>query len=352
MRLKSKQIVLLVLLGLLVVSFTTDNLLRYGLRQGLGQAKILLGAQSVESVLGDPLFPDSLKSKIQLVQAAKAFAVDSLGLAKTDNYTKIYDQKGKPVLWVVSACEAFQLKEYTWWYPILGDMGYKGFFSEKLANKEADKLRKKGLDISVSTVSAWSTLGFFNDPILSNTLTKSEGELADLIIHELTHATLFVKDDAEFNENLASFIGNQGALQFLAHYYGSESQQYLDYARFISDQDELTHFYVAAAESLDSLYLEMAQNSNLTAEEKRKQKEEHIQKIMIERKALNLFSLKYSPWQEGDELPNNTFFTGFLMYRSNQNDLKTEFENKFGGNLKHLIRYYIELYGNSGVQLH
>jgi predicted aminopeptidase len=186
---------------------------------------------------------------------------------------------------------------------------------------------------------------------LSNTLTKSEGELADLIIHELTHATLFVKDDAEFNENLASFIGNQGALQFLAHYYGSESQQYQDYARFISDQDELTHFYVAAAESLDSLYLEMAQNSNLTAEEKRKQKEEHIQKIMIERKALNLFSFKYSPWQEGDELPNNTFFTGFLMYRSNQNDLKSELENKFDGNLRLFIRSYVERYGNSGVQL-
>jgi predicted aminopeptidase len=158
MRLKKKQIVLLVLLGLLLVTFTTDNLLRYGLRQGLGQAKILVGAQSVESVLGDPLFPDSLKTKIQLVQAAKLFAVDSLELVRNENYTELYDQKGKPILWVVSASEAFQLKEHTWWYPLIGEMGYKGFFSEELANNEADKLREKGLDVSVSTVSAWSTL--------------------------------------------------------------------------------------------------------------------------------------------------------------------------------------------------
>ncbi len=351
MRLKKKQIVLLVLLGLLLVTFTTDNLLRYGLRQGLGQAKILVGAQSVESVLGDPLFPDSLKTKIQLVQAAKLFAVDSLELVRNENYTELYDQKGKPILWVVSASEAFQLKEHTWWYPLIGEMGYKGFFLEELANNEADKLREKGLDVSVSTVSAWSTLGFFNDPILSNTLTKSEGELADLIIHELTHATLFVKDDAEFNENLASFIGNQGALQFLAHYYGSESQQYLDYARFISDQDELTHFYVAAAKSLDSLYFEMSKTPTISYEEKQRLKEHRIRKIMNERKALDLFSFKYSPWQEGDELPNNTFFTGFLMYRSNQNDLKSELENKFDGNLRLFIRSYVERYGNSGVQL-
>lgn len=352
MRLKTKQIALLVLLGLLVVIFTTDNLLRYGIQQGIGQAKILVGAQSVESVLGDPLFPDSLKSKIQLVRAAKAFAVDSLGLAKTDNYTKIYDQKGKPVLWVVSACEAFQLKEYTWWYPLLGDMGYKGFFSEELANKEANKLREKGLDVAVSTVSAWSTLGFFNDPILSNILNKSEGELADLIIHELTHATLFVKDDAEFNENLASFIGNQGALLFLANHFGTESTHFQDYARFISDQDELTQFYVMAAQSLDSLYLEMSEKPTLTAQEKQNLKQKHIRKIMLERKALDLFSFNYNPWQEGDELPNNTFFTGFLMYRSNQSDLKSELEIDFNGNLKHFIRSYVERYGNSGVQLY
>ena len=210
-----KRISIGVAIGLVVLIAFNLDLLEYGIGQLRGQMTILAEARPIDEVLEDPTFPDSLKTKIHLIQEVRQFAVEELELVDSKNYTTIYDQKGRDVLWNVSACEPYELKPYKWSFPILGSFSYKGFFDLEKARQERGVLDSLGLDTNIRAVGAWSTLGWFQDPILSNMLYRKEGDLAELIIHELTHATIFVKDSLTFNENLASFIGTEGAKLFL-----------------------------------------------------------------------------------------------------------------------------------------
>src|SRR6478609_1427746 len=118
-----------ILLGLLVISVILCaiywSLISYGVAQGLGQLKIIREARPVEEFINDPSYPDSLKSKLKLIQRARQFAIDSLGLNDTDNYKTMYDQKGQELMWVVIACEPFRLKEKRWEFPVVGSVPYK-----------------------------------------------------------------------------------------------------------------------------------------------------------------------------------------------------------------------------------
>jgi predicted aminopeptidase len=134
----------------------------------------------------------------------------------------------------------FQLKAYEWDFPLIGSFSYKGFFNYDQALEEEDKIRKNGYDTSIDEIAGWSTLGWFKDPVLSDMLDRSSGSLANLIIHELTHGTLYVKDNVDFNENLASFVGDKGALIFLRHKYGENSKEYHEYEQGRVRSDEYT----------------------------------------------------------------------------------------------------------------
>jgi len=196
------------LLVIILISFLIWNhrLIYYGLVQAKGQLTILLDAIPVSDYLDNPHVPDSLKARILLVNEIKQFAVEELGLYGNGNYQKIYDQQNQEIMWVVTACEPYQLIAKEWSFPFIGSFSYKGFFVYEMALRETEKLDQQGYDTSIRTADAWSTLGIFNDPVLSNLLNRSAGSLADVIIHEMTHSTIFVKDSLEFNENLPSFI--------------------------------------------------------------------------------------------------------------------------------------------------
>src|SRR6185295_19409025 len=215
-----KKFLLGIVLALLALSVYYWSLISYGVAQGLGQLKIIREARPVEEFIDDPVFPDSLKAKLKLVMQARRFAIDSLGLNDTDNYKTMYDQQGKERMWVIIACEPFRLKEKRWDFPVVGSVPYKGFFSEEKAKHERASLEAEGWDVSTRNPGGWSTLGWFTDPILSGMLRRSDGDLASLIIHETVHATIYVRDSSDFNENLASFIGDRGAEIFLARKFG------------------------------------------------------------------------------------------------------------------------------------
>jgi predicted aminopeptidase len=218
---------ILALLVVLVIAYW--NLIVYGVRQGRGQLNIVWNARPVEEFMQDPAFPDSLKTRLRLIDDVRRYAIDSLGLRDTENYKTLYDQKGEEIMWVVTACEPFRLEAKQWSFPVVGSVPYKGFFNKQLAIDLKDELEKEGWDVSIRNPGGWSTLGWFTDPILSKMLERSEGDLANLIIHEMSHATIFVKDSIDFNENLATFIGDRGAERFLIHKYGAASQAYEDY---------------------------------------------------------------------------------------------------------------------------
>lgn len=322
-----------ILLVLIVWNF---DLIVYGIKQARGQLKIVWNARPVEEYLSDPAVSDSVKTKLRYIQKVREYAIDELGLNDTDNYTSMYDQEGKPVLWVVTGCKPYKFEPKEWNFPIVGKVPYKGFFVEEDAMEAMEKLKEKGYDAGVRTVGGWSTLGWFNDPILSNMLDRSTGDLANLIIHELVHATIFVKDSVEFNENLASFIGDEGARQFLQDEYGSDSKEYRSYLKEVEDEQSYVSHILRGADSLEILYQSFDQD--LSEEEKEIKKQQVIGKIMQELDTVSLNNLNFLQNVKGYQ-PNNTFFMSFMRYRSKQNNLEDIYTNEFNNDLTAFISY-------------
>ena len=186
---KAVKIIKRILVGLVIVliglTVTYWNLISYGLKQAKGQLHIVWNAKPVTDFLQDPAFPDSLKAKLRLIEQVRKYAIDSLGLKDTKNYKTLYDQKGEEIMWVVTASEPFELKQKEWVFPILGAVPYKGFFEKEKAIELKNELEKEGLDVSIRNPGGWSTLGWFTDPILSKMLERGEGDLINLIIHEM-----------------------------------------------------------------------------------------------------------------------------------------------------------------------
>jgi predicted aminopeptidase len=210
--------------ALLLVTLTGCGDLLYLSKLGWHQSAIALRSLPVEEVLQDPKIPSRTKEKILFIQEVKQFGEEKLGLTRTKNYSTFFETP-KPVLHVVTASEKDRLAAYTWSFPVVGKVTYKSFFDAEGARKEKQKLDEKGYDTFVQPVDAYSTLGWFRDPVFSLMLEWDDVVLANLILHEMTHATVYFKGRTDFNEQLATFVGNQGAVHFLREKYGPGSKE-------------------------------------------------------------------------------------------------------------------------------
>ncbi len=330
---------LLILIIILILTIWQWDLVSYGVQQAKGQLHVISNARPVEDFLADPEFPDSLKSKILLIQEIRQFAIDSLGLNNSDNYTTLYDQKGEDILWNLSAAYPYKMEPKTWSFPFLGSFPYKGYFNLELAKKERDQLVKDGYDTRIRSVGGWSTLGWFKDPILSNMLARGEGRLADLIIHELTHATLFVKDSIEFNENLASFIGKKGAEKFITYKYGAGSEQQQAYEQYFEDSKKFINHMLMGYRALDSLYTQF-ESMQLPDSSMAKQKEILLTEIITSIDTISFSKTDRLKKLFEHQLPNNAYFMSFQRYGSKQDLFMDEYLNNFKGDIKAFITYY------------
>jgi predicted aminopeptidase len=337
---KRVLIVLAIAMSTAIIVFW--DLVSYAARQGYGQFTIIWNARPVDEFLRDPEFPDSLKARLNFIAEVRTYAIDSLGLKDTENYKTMYDQKGKEVMWVVMACEPFRLKPKEWDFPIVGSVPYKGFFTEKRAEDLKVKLRQEGWDVIVRNPGGWSTLGWFTDPILSKMLNRSEGDLANLIIHEMAHATIFVKDSIDFNENLATFIGDRGAEKFLIYKYGGRSKEYVSYMEEDSDYLKFAEHMLRGARFLDSLYNTMSANDRV--EDKLALKESAIMKVISSLDTLSLALTSTPSKRFRKELPNNAYFMNFRQYQSKQDTFGDEWRLKFRSDLRAYIKYLSEKY--------
>src|SRR5688572_1455211 len=135
------------------------ELVQYGFRQLTGQLHIIWNAKPVSEVMQDPKLNSENFKKLKLVEEIRRFAMDSLQLKNSQNYTTYYDQHEKPIMWVVTGCLPYELKEKEWWFPVLGHVSYKGFFFESYALIEEAKIRNQGYETNIYSPSAWSTLG-------------------------------------------------------------------------------------------------------------------------------------------------------------------------------------------------
>ena len=314
----------------------------YGIQQGKGQLEMVLDSRPVEEVLSDASFPDSLKQKLRLIAEIKKFTIDSLGMNPSKNYTAVYDQKGKQSLLVVSGCEPFRFKAKEWTFPFLGSVPYKGFFDKKEAKAEISKLRADGYDIDIYSPSGWSTLGWFKDPILSNMLKRDEGELSSLIIHELTHGTLFIKNDVEFNENLANFIGDKGAEKFLRYRFGNDSKEYIQYIEDKADEKIYDNYILKCTDRLDSLYKNTI-NENTAI--RKKKKHQLIMEIVVKVNRLPLFDKKrYFNYTLQAFTEGNAFFMAFTRYDSQYEFFESEYTRIHNSDIKKYMEAMKEKY--------
>lgn len=315
------------------------ELIMYGIKQGVGQITLVVKAKPLTEVISHPATPDSVRLKLKFLSKVRAFAMKEIGLADTKNYTTYFDQQGKEVLWVVTACEEFRLKEYSWSFPIIGRVPYKGFFNQDEAIQEARALRALGFDVSIRNPAGWSTLGWFRDPILSGMLDRSDGQLASLIIHEMAHANIFVKDSVQFNENLASFVGDRGALLFMENLFGLQSAQWKELTQELEEEDRWNAHMLRGAKHLDSVYRSI---KSLPIQSKREKKREAIQNIFSQTDTLRLSNRYPRPEEWLKRLPDNSFFMNYIRYQADQKELKNLYDSAFEGNLKTFIAAYRE----------
>ncbi len=169
----------------------------------------------ISRVIANPSTPPAVRSQLEAVASIREFAVHQLGLPDNGSY-RSYADIGRPyVVWNVVAAPEFSVDAKEWCYPIVGCVAYRGYFVQRRADSFAGKLRRRDLDVSVSGVAAYSTLGHFNDPILNTMLGWNDVELASIIFHELTHQMLYVPNDADFNEAFATTVEEEGVRRWL-----------------------------------------------------------------------------------------------------------------------------------------
>jgi predicted aminopeptidase len=184
--------------------------LRYLAHVAHGQSQLVTQRRPLDDVIAAPATDAALAARLRLAKQAREFAVSQLRLPDNRSYTTYVDLHRPYVVWNVFATPRYSLDPVQHCFPIAGCVPYRGYFSEVMANTEAARLQAQGDDVFVGGVAAYSTLGWFDDPILSSMLRWDDDELAGTIFHELAHQLIYVKDDSAFNESLATFVQRQG----------------------------------------------------------------------------------------------------------------------------------------------
>ena len=248
---KARRILLwsLGVIALLMVAFPTG---RYLLRAAWEEMIILAGRRRITSVIRDPSTDSTSRAKLRVVLAARTFAADSVGLKVGDSFSSYTKLSRDTLVLLVQAAYKDRLARYTWWFPIVGRVPYKGYFDYDAARREGDRLKRDGLDVYLRPASAFSTLGVFADPILSTTLSEDSLELANTVIHETLHNTIYLRGQAVFNESFANFVGARGAAWFFRSRAGTGAAEETD-ARW-SDTKLLGRFWAAMYTTVDSTY--------------------------------------------------------------------------------------------------
>jgi predicted aminopeptidase len=248
----------------LIVLFLTLFPSCYTIKQGIALFGYLNRAVPLEKIGED----EAKGEFVAQVNRIRDFAMRELGLKQSKNYTRYVDIDRDYLAAIVSACSPVSFERHTWWFPVVGSVPYKGFFNAEDAGKEAAKLRDKNLDVWVRPVDAFSTLGFFRDPLYSYMADYPVHRLADLLIHELVHATIYIKSDSAFNESLAEFIGKEGARLYIEKYYGADSDEYRAIDAGNADNKAFVAFVQSIIRDLGAVYT----NGAYSDEEKRTQK--------------------------------------------------------------------------------
>lgn len=242
----------LALLLALVLFLSLVPIGRYLARAGWEEAKILWRRRPIETLVSDPSVAPAIRSKLSLVLDARAFAAADLRLDAGESFTTFSQLDSDTLVLVLSAAYRDRLAHHRWWFPIVGYVPYKGYFDVAEARREEQKFQRRGFDTYLRPASAFSTLGWFNDPVVSTTLKIDTLALANTVIHELVHNTFYAPGQAEFNESFANFAGARGSADFFR--MRGQTRVVAEAEARWSDDKLLAAFWKALHRDIDSAF--------------------------------------------------------------------------------------------------
>ena len=307
--------------------------LNYLLSQAPGQLALLANRVPIEQVLKRNDLEPWVREKLELALSVKEYAEKDLELAHNKSYTVYRQLDRDAVCYNLTATPKLSLKPLSWEFPVVGRVPYLGFFKPKDALKKKGELETKGYDVYVRRVGAYSMLGIVADPLYTPMLKYDSWELANIIIHELTHGTIWAKGYPEFNENLALFIGNQGAIDFCIKKYGAGSKE-VEFA-IGSNQDDLLfqQYLTGLKKQLEEVYA----RSDLSEDEKLKIREGIFKETKTDFQENWIPKMKtdyYSGWLKLEL--NNAVVASRLVYYHDLSLYQAVYE-KSGSDLKKMI---------------
>ncbi len=251
----------------------------YFMQAAQGQFALLAEARPIDDWLASPATEDKLKNKLTRVREIRQFAARELGLPDNDSYTTYADLKRPFVMWNVVATEELSLEPMQWCFPVAGCVNYRGYYNKDDAQAYAAELRAQHYDVDVSGVPAYSTLGWFRDPVLSTFIRYPDGELARLVFHELAHQMVYVPGDSRFNESFAVAVEEAGVERWMEKYGDDKTRA--AYAAYESRKRDFLALLMKHRKLLEANY-----ERKVSDKEKRKEKAEIFKALKEEYLAL------------------------------------------------------------------
>ena len=320
----------------LIISLASACSPIYVIRAGIAEAKILRARRPIPDVILDPATDDRTKTKLTFVVEARNYAIDVFELDVGRSYTSFSQLESDTLAMVLSAAQKDQLTPKTWWFPIVGRVPYKGYFNEDAAMREQEKLEGDGFDTFLRPTAAFSTLGWFADPLLSTLIRLDEVDLVETVLHELSHNHLFVKGQVRFNESFATFVGRAGAIEFFCNREGggSDTVKCLRAQARWRDHQRFEAFIEGLAEELQVVY----QDTTLAYETKLAERER------IFDASLETFATEVQPTFEASTYQsfllvplNNATLLTRIRYHHRLQDFQALMERE--GDLRRTVQY-------------
>ncbi len=236
----------------LAVFLSSCSELRYYRQSAGGQLDIVHRRQAIDTLIADEHGDKQLRTRLEMAREIRAFAVDALGLPDTDSYTKYADLGRDYAVLALYAAPEFSTELKTWCYPVVGCAAYRGYFDRAMLATYADELKRQHYDVYVAAVPAYSTLGWFDDPLLNTVLDWPEPQMAGLIFHELAHQQLYVRGDTAFNESFATAVERAGVERWLRT-HGTQADV-ADYRSYWRHREHVVQLISRARHDLQELY--------------------------------------------------------------------------------------------------
>lgn len=320
------------------VCLTTGCSVGYYAQSVTGHLNLLNAARPVPDWLADAAAPDTLKSRLELTQRIRDYAVSALKLPDNASYRRYADLQRSAAVWNVVAAPELSLTLETWCFPVVGCVAYRGYYAREDADDYADQLRARGLEAWVYGVPAYSTLGklpgaYFADPLLNTFVRYPDGELARLIFHELSHQVAYASDDTVFNESFATTVERLGSTRWLAEQGSATARE--EFTAHDARRADFRRLTTAYRDRLSALYASTASDAD-----KRRGKAELIAQLRADHAALKAGAWQgYSGYDGWFAQVNNASFGVLAAYT----ELVPQFERLLAALGGDLPRFYAEV---------